>query len=156
MAYPNAIRHTFIELRSQGISLDRIAKQLGIAKSTAVIWQTDYKTEIDDLKGFRREAIRNRVAIQYQEELQYAMAELKRLRAELNARNLTNVSTPFLHYAEAAAYRRVQNLCALGEVPDFLFGAGAAEPDQNPTISLPTSPGVPPFELPSPPKSPAS
>jgi transposase len=118
MAYSTEIKNKFVELRSQDISLDRIAKQLGINKSTALDWQTRFKRQIAELKAFHFEAICERLATKYEDELEYAMGELKRIRAELKTRDCDYEPTTFLHHAEAAAWRRVEKLRALAEFPD--------------------------------------
>jgi hypothetical protein len=115
--YPIEITNQFIELRSREISLQRIAEQLGINKSTAVDWQRRYQAQIDELKAIHLDAVRERLATSYEDELEYAMTELKRIRAELKTRDWDFEPTTFLHHAEAAAYRRVQKLCALAEIP---------------------------------------
>jgi hypothetical protein len=115
--YPIEITKQFIELRSRDISLQRIAEQLGINKSTAIDWQRRYQAQIDELKAIHLDAVRERLTTRYEDELEYAMSELKRIRAELKTRDWDFEPTTFLHHAEAAAYRRVQKLCALAEFP---------------------------------------
>jgi transposase len=118
MSYSTEIKHTFIELRSQGLSLDRIAEQLGINKSTALDWQRRFNGQIAELKAFRLEAVCERVATKYEDELAYAWGMLKHIRTLLRERGLQVMSTASLHYAEELAYRRVQRLCALAQLPD--------------------------------------
>lgn len=115
--YPVEITNQFIELRSRDISLERIAQQLGINKSTAIDWQRRYQAQIDEFKAIHLDAIRERLTTRYEDELEYAMTEIKRIRAELKTRDWDYEATTFLHYAEAAAYRRVQKLCALADFP---------------------------------------
>src|SRR5687768_13719210 len=115
--YPLEVTNQFIELRSRDISLERIAQQLGINKSTAIDWQRRYRAQIDEFKAIHLDAIRERLTTKYEDELEYAMTELKRIRAELKTRDWDFEPTTFLHHAEAAAYRRVQKLCALADFP---------------------------------------
>jgi hypothetical protein len=123
--YSSETTNQFIELRAQNVSLERIAQQLGINKSTAIDWQQRFKPQIDEIKALHLEAIRERLTNRYEDELEYAMSELKRIRAELKTRNVDYEPTAFLHYAEAAAYRRVQKLCALADFPSIRQGAGS-------------------------------
>ena len=79
------------------------------------------------------------------------MEQLKRIRAELKTRDWNYEATTFLFHAEAMAWKRVQKLCALAEVPDRSPNLGEVEalagpqPDsgkevpQNPTVSPPFS-----------------
>src|SRR5687768_5958288 len=115
--YPVEITNQFIELRSRDVSLERIAQQLGINKSTAIDWQRRYQTQIDEFKAIHLDAVRERLTTRYEDELEFAMSELKRIRAELKTRDWDYEATTFLHHAEAAAYRRVQKLCALADFP---------------------------------------
>jgi hypothetical protein len=115
--YSIEITNQFIELRSRDISLQHISEQLGINKSTAIGWQRRYQAQIDEFKAIRLDAVRERLTTRYEDELEYAMTELKRIRAELKTRDWDYEATTFLHHAEAAAYRRVQKLCALADFP---------------------------------------
>jgi transposase len=136
--YSSEITNRFIELRSQDISLDCIAKQLGINKSTAIDWQRRYKPRIAELKALHFEAICEKLATRYEDEVGYAMGELNRIRAELKRRKVEHVSTEFLYHAEAMAYRRVQKLAALAELPDGPVEDDAQPtPEENPTVSQP-------------------
>ena len=115
--YSSEITNQFIELRSRDISLERIAQQLGINKSTAIDWQRRYQVQIDEFKAIHLDAVRERLTTRYEDELEFAMGELKRIRAELKTRDWDFEATTFLHHAEASAYRRVQKLSALADFP---------------------------------------
>jgi transposase-like protein len=115
--YSNEIRDKFIELRAMGLSLERIARQLGINKSTALEWHRRFQHEIAELKAFRLETIRERVAANYEDEIEYASSLLKHIRRMLLERGLQSMSIASLFYAEELAYRRVQSLGALAELP---------------------------------------
>jgi predicted DNA-binding protein YlxM (UPF0122 family) len=115
--YPTETTNQFIELRSRDISLERIAQQLGINKSTAIDWQRRYQAQIEEFKIIHLDAIRERLTNRYEDELEYAMTELMRIRAELKTRDWGFENTTSLHYAEVVAYRRVQKLCALADFP---------------------------------------
>jgi hypothetical protein len=133
--YPIEITDQFIELRSRDISLERIAQQLGINKSTAIDWQRRYQAQIDEFKAIHLDAVRERLTTRYEDELKYAMTELKRIRAELKTRDWDYEATTFLHHAEAATYRRVQKLCALADFPKR-----ASDKPQNLTSGASSSP----------------
>jgi transposase len=154
--YSTETKHSFIELRAQGLSLERIAQQLGINKSTALDWHRRFKSDIAELKAFRLEAIRERVATKYEDEFEYASSLLKHIRTLLRTRGLDLMSTNSLYYAEEMAYRRVRQLGALAELPDAPSGQSSVgrdgapppsdlsepeKPNQNPTVSPPESGG---------------
>src|SRR5687767_12394048 len=115
--YSNEIRDKFIELRAMGLSLERIARQLGINKSTALDWHRRFQHEIAELRAFRLETIRERVAANYEDEIEYASGLLKHVRRMLMERGLQSMSIASLFYVEELAYRRVQRLGALAELP---------------------------------------
>ena len=137
--YSSETTNQFIELRAQNVSLERIAQQLGINKSTAIDWQQRYKPQIDEIKAVHLEAIRERLTTRYEDELEYAMSELKRIRAELKTRDVDYEPTAFLHYAEAAAYRRVQKLCALADFPSISQGAAPPAAPKSDEGGLPSA-----------------
>src|SRR5688572_26367940 len=134
--YSSEITNQFIELRSRDVSLQRIADQLGINKTTAIDWQRRYQAQIDEFKAIHLDAIRERLTTRYENELEYAMSELKRIRAELKTRDWDFEATTFLHHAEAAAYRRVQKLCAIA---DFPRGGRDTTPLASDNLQPPTS-----------------
>jgi hypothetical protein len=140
--YTNEIRQKFIELRAQGLSLERVASQLGINKSTALQWHRRFQKEIAELKAFHFEAIRERVAAKYEDELEYAMGALKHIRTLLMTRGLNLMSINSLYYAEEMAFRRVRHLCALAHLPDLPFNQSskpdpASPPPEGPLAEIP-------------------
>lgn len=109
-------RHRFIELRSQGWSLARIAVEMGVAKRTLVQWNRDAAAEIAELQSVEIEALQERVAASHEMELTRLSEHLNRIEAVLARRNLDCLSTESLFCLAAtvrAQLRRITKSPAL-------------------------------------------
>src|SRR5215467_3123896 len=86
----------FIELRAKGISYARIAEQLGVAKSTLILWSREQQHLIQNLRAIEWEDFVDRTLASRQETLKTISAQLGRVEAELGQRDLASVPTPRL------------------------------------------------------------
>src|SRR5262245_53550230 len=95
----------FIELRSQGWSLSRIAAELGVAKSTLVEWSRKFRFEIHNRRALAIEDLHDRTLGTLQHRVSGLAEKLARVEEELRQRGLKEMSTAQL-YALAASLRR--------------------------------------------------
>ena len=49
MAKDNDTKHRFIELRGNGLSFDKIVKDIGVSKGTLLKWEKELKQEISEV-----------------------------------------------------------------------------------------------------------
>ena len=98
----------FIELRSKGISFARIAEQLGVAKSTLILWSREHQHLIQNLRSIEWEDFVDRTLASKQERLKVVSEQLRRLEAELANRDLASVPTPRLHSMAEQLRRRIE------------------------------------------------
>ena len=87
------VKQQFIELRAQGWSFDKIAKEMGKAKQTLIDWSKELQEEISNYKALELESL-------YEEYFLLKEARLKRfggivgkLSQELEKRDLSDVPT---------------------------------------------------------------
>ena len=87
------IKERFIELRAQGYSFDRIAKELGKAKQTLIDWSKDLQEEIANRKALELEALYEKYYLLKENRLQTFGAMLTKIKAEVERRDLSEVPT---------------------------------------------------------------
>jgi len=88
-----AIKERFIELRAQGYSFDRIAKELGKAKQTLIDWSKDLQEEIANRKALELEVIYEKFFLIKEARLQTLGEVIAKIKNEVESRNLSEVPT---------------------------------------------------------------
>lgn len=83
----------FIELRAQGWSFDRIARELGKAKQTLLDWSKEFKDEIANLKAVELDNLYQEFYLSKEARLQNFGTMLTRIREEVLNRDLSEVPT---------------------------------------------------------------
>lgn len=109
----------FIELRSQGVSFARIAEQLGVAKSTLVLWSREHQHLIQNLRAIEWEDFADRTLASRRDRLKTLSEQLRRLDTELAQRDLASVPTARLQSMAEQLRRRIDRECG-----PTLFRAG--------------------------------
>jgi IS30 family transposase len=87
------IKEKFIELRAQGYSFDKIAKELGKAKQTLVDWSRELQEEIANRKALELEALYEKFYLLKEHRLKTFGGTLSKLQKEIENRNLSDVPT---------------------------------------------------------------
>ena len=88
-----AQKERFIELRAQGYSFDKIAKELGRAKQTLIDWSKELQEEIANLKALELEALYEKYYLLKETRLQTFGEMLQKIKKEVDKRNLSDVPT---------------------------------------------------------------
>ncbi len=88
-----ATKEKFIELRAKGLSFDKIAGELKKSKQTLIDWSKELEEEIANLKAVELEALYEKYFLLKRNRLQTFGEILKRLRAEMETRDLTDLPT---------------------------------------------------------------
>jgi len=109
----------FIELRSRGVSFARIAEQLGVAKSTLILWSREHQYVIQNLRAIEWEEFVDNTLVSKQERLKAIAEQLRRLDAELAHRDLASIPTPRLQTMAKQLRRRLDRECG-----STIFSAG--------------------------------
>jgi hypothetical protein len=87
------VKEKFIELRAQGYSFDKIAKELGKAKQTLVDWSRELQEEIANRKALELEALYEKYYLLKEHRLKSFGETLSKLQKEIESRNLSDVPT---------------------------------------------------------------
>lgn len=83
----------FIELRAQGWSYQRIAKELKVAKQTVIDWGHELRGEVNSLRAVELEALRERYGLLQEHRVKTFGETLERIGAELATRKLESLET---------------------------------------------------------------
>ncbi len=86
-------RERFIELRAQGWSFDKIAKDMGKAKQTLINWSKELQEEIANRKALELESLYEKYYLLKEHRLQNFGTMLQKMREEILNRDLSDVST---------------------------------------------------------------
>ncbi len=83
----------FIELRAENVSYAKIAKQIGVSKTTLIDWAKNCELEIENRRAVTYEALNEQYKAGQQHRLQMWSEQLEAVRAELKTRGLADVPT---------------------------------------------------------------
>jgi transposase len=95
----------FIELRAQGWSYQRIAKDLKVAKQTVIDWGRELQGEVNSLRAVELEALRERYGLLQEHRVKTFGETLEAIRAELATRKLESLETDKLLELQAKYLR---------------------------------------------------
>jgi DNA-binding XRE family transcriptional regulator len=86
-------RFRFIELRAQGLSFDRIAKELGASKQTLIDWSKELQEEIANRKALELERLYEAAGLAKESRIRALGGMLNKIEQELASRDLAEVPT---------------------------------------------------------------
>ena len=87
------VKQQFIELRAQGWSFDKIAKELGKAKQTLIDWSKEFKEEIGNYKALELEVLYEGYYLLKEARLRRLGEVVNKLSGELQERDLKDLPT---------------------------------------------------------------
>ena len=83
----------FIELRAQGWTFARLEAELGVSKPTLIAWGRQHHHRIHNLRAVENEAVAEQCKVSHQACMQDLGEDLRRLRAEIARRDLSDIPT---------------------------------------------------------------
>ncbi len=86
-------KEKFIELRSQGLSFEKISKEINVSKPTLIKWNQEYSQEISNLIFFHSEKLIEEFKLLRIHKIESLSRTLNRVLEEISKRNFENVST---------------------------------------------------------------
>lgn len=89
----NDTKQKFIEMRAKGVSFNKIARELKVAKSTLIEWSKSYLTEIENLKAIELEALQEQFYLTKAARIELLGQQMKRIIKEVESRDFSDVST---------------------------------------------------------------
>jgi transposase-like protein len=95
-ADPLEEKKQFIKLRANGLSYDKIIKEMGKAKSTLLKWGRELQEEISTARSIELEAMYEEYGLLREQRIRSHGQILKRVREEIEGRELSEVPTPRL------------------------------------------------------------
>ena len=98
----------FIELRAREWTYDRIATELGVAKSTLIEWSRKFRFDINNRLALEVDALRDRVLGSRLTRVDALVLKLARVEDELRQRDLTQVPTARLYSLADSLRRQVE------------------------------------------------
>ncbi len=86
-----AERQKFIQLRAEGLSLEKIARKMRISKQTLFRWSKKYDSEIAALKAGQLETLREQYYLSIEAKVKMWGKLVNKMEPELVGRRLSNV-----------------------------------------------------------------
>jgi transcriptional regulator with XRE-family HTH domain len=101
------VKQRFIQLRAEGLSFDKIAKDLGKAKQTLIDWSKELEEEISNRKAIELENLYQIHYLTKEARIKNYGTLLSKITAEINTRDLKDIHTSkllelYLQYTEKA------------------------------------------------------
>ena len=87
------IKDRFIELRAQGWSFDKIAKELGKAKQTLIDWSKELQEEIANVRASELELLYEKYYLLKEARLRTFGEMITKIKTEVEGRDLSDVPT---------------------------------------------------------------
>ncbi|MFC1799481.1 hypothetical protein ACFL2Z_01015 [Candidatus Eisenbacteria bacterium] len=86
-------KERFIELRAEGWSFAKIAKELKVSKQTLITWSKELGLEIANLKAIEMEALQEKYYMTKARKMELLGERLMAVRTELEKRDLSDIRT---------------------------------------------------------------
>ena len=86
-------KEQFIELRSQGLTFDKISQQLNTSKPTLMKWSKELSREISELEYIQFETLRAKYLMNKKSRIESYGEMIEKCKKELSSRELKDLST---------------------------------------------------------------
>lgn len=116
-------RGRFIELRAQGLSFDKISKELHVSKQSLIEWSKGLGEEIRNLKAIELEALQEKYYLTKEKRIELFGEQLQAIKEELGRRNLSDVPTDKLIELFLKFHRTLKEEAAPLELEESGLGA---------------------------------
>jgi len=90
------LQNIWLALRSTGLSYSKIAKRIGVSVNTQLKWEAKLKDKLDSIKSENHQFINQQLRLNKSQRLERLSNQLDRLEAELDKRDISDISTPIL------------------------------------------------------------
>ena len=96
MTRSKEIKDKYVELRAEGITIQKAAEELGISNNTAGNWEKSLKSQIADLENIRLQELQQKYLMSKEKRIELYGERLLAIKEELSNRDLSDISTPKL------------------------------------------------------------
>ena len=119
--------HQIIELRSQGLSFDKISKKVKLAKNTVLKIAKKHYVEIQNMQEMRLDSLRKQLELREEDKYRRLAEMLGVIRTELAKRDLSDVATDKL----MQIYLKTLDAIDFKDQSDFLSSEMFFDPADN-------------------------
>jgi transposase len=92
MSFDNSAKEKFINLRAEGISFDKISKEINISKPTLIKWNKEFQKEIEDLIFLNAQYLLEQYKLTKQRRIELLTRHLSKINEELDRRDYSELS----------------------------------------------------------------
>jgi intein-encoded DNA endonuclease-like protein len=86
-------KERFVELRAEGWSYERIARELRVSKQTLIDWSHTLEMEIQNLRAIQIEMLQEKYALSKEQKIELFGERLEAIKKELLKRDFSDVPT---------------------------------------------------------------
>src|SRR5437764_118911 len=116
--HPATTRREFLQLRVQGLSFARIARQLGVSKPTLIAWSRQSRQEIASRLVEHAQRVEDEITSSAAQQLVDLNRKRAAIRQELISRALREIPTAGLETLYGEIRLRIQNLESCSSPPE--------------------------------------
>ncbi len=98
----------FVQLRSEGMSFARIAREINVSKPTLIKWSRKFQYEIQNLRAIHLEELQEKWLASRATRLEALGQKLRQVETELAKRDLATLPTGRLFYLAESLRRQIQ------------------------------------------------
>ena len=117
-------RERFVDLRANGWSYERIAKELNVSKQSLINWSKQLSLEISNLRAVQLEAVQEEYSLLKRQRIEILGQKLKAVKDELDQRNLADIPTDKLFTILFKGHAILEQ-----DVPELTFQEESLDPE---------------------------
>ena len=89
----NEVKQKFVELRAEGLSYDKISKEIAVSKPTLMKWEKQFSQEIKELRFIQFETLKEKYLMTKEARVENYGELLTKAKEELKSRDLKDISS---------------------------------------------------------------
>lgn len=89
----NEVKQKFVELRAEGLSYDKISKEIAVSKPTLMKWEKEFSREIKELRFIQFETLKEKYLMTKEARVENYGELLTKAKEELKSRDLKDISS---------------------------------------------------------------
>jgi len=124
----NKVKEQFIELRAEGLSFDKISKELKTNRVTLMTWEKEFSQEIGELKFIEFETLKEKYLMGKKARVENYGEILEKAKKELKTRDLKDISSDkllkMINNLEEKFKEEIKNIRCYSEETDKDSGFG--------------------------------
>jgi len=122
----NKVKEGFIKLRSEGLSFDKISKELKTSRPTLMGWEKEFSREIKELKFIAFENLKERYLMGKKARLENYGEVIEKAKKELKTRDFTDINSDkllnMINNLEEKFKEEIKNITCYSEETEKVSG----------------------------------